>query len=93
MPTLMIEHPITDFGTWQAAFAGFAPARERAGVRAHRVRQPVDDDRYVLVELDFDDVEGAREFLGFLTARVWSSPESSPALAGAPLTRIVAGRE
>jgi hypothetical protein len=89
MPTLMIEHPVTDFGTWQAAFAGFAPARERAGVRAYRVRQPVDDDRYVLVELDFDDVDAARRFLAFLTANVWSSPQGAPALAGPPQTRIV----
>ena len=43
MATLHIEHPITDFGTWHAAFARFADARSRAGVREQRVLRPVDD--------------------------------------------------
>lgn len=43
MPTLHIEHPITDFDTWKSAFDRFAPARESAGVRHHRVQRPVDD--------------------------------------------------
>ena len=37
MATLHIEHPITDFDTWNAAFARFADARRRAGVQL-RVR-------------------------------------------------------
>jgi hypothetical protein len=27
MATLHIEHPVTDYGTWSAAFARFADAR------------------------------------------------------------------
>jgi hypothetical protein len=38
MPTLHIEHAITDVETWLSAFDGFAEARRRAGVRASRVR-------------------------------------------------------
>jgi len=30
MPTLQIEHPITDFGAWSSAFAGFPEARPGA---------------------------------------------------------------
>lgn len=33
MATLHIEHPITDFESWTAAFARFADARRQAGVR------------------------------------------------------------
>lgn len=56
MPTLHIEHPITDFDTWKSAFDRFAPARESAGVRHHRVQRPVDDPAYIVVNLDFDEV-------------------------------------
>ncbi|MFF4255468.1 hypothetical protein ACFY1L_30095 [Streptomyces sp. NPDC001663] len=89
MPTLHIEHPITDFAAWKAAFDRFAEARAGAGVRRHRVQRPVDDAAYVVVDLDFDDVAGAERFLGFLRARVWSSAENAPALAGTPRTRIL----
>lgn len=93
MYTLHIEHPVTDFSTWQQAFARFAEARSSAGVLAHTVRQPVDDPGYVVVDLDFDTAGQADAFLGFLRARVWSNPDNSPALGGAPLTRILAVRE
>ena len=55
--TLHIEHRITDLNTWVGAFARFEDARRKAGVRAQRVRQPVDDDHYIYVALDFDTVE------------------------------------
>lgn len=89
MATLHIEHPITDFGTWNAAFARFADARRQAGVRQHRIQRPVDDPAYVVVDLDFDTVEEAERFLGFLHANVWASSDNAPALAGKPQTRIL----
>jgi hypothetical protein len=54
MATLHIEHPISDLQTWLGAFNRFEGAREKAGVRSHRVHQPVDDDKYIYVALDFD---------------------------------------
>ena len=54
-----------------------------------RVAQPVDDAHYIVVDLDFADAEQATAFLGFLRANVWSTPERSPALAGAITTRIL----
>jgi hypothetical protein len=93
MPTLHIEHPITDFETWSAAFNGFAEARRRAGVRSHRVQQPVDDPNYVLVDLEFDTTEAAEAFRDFLATTVWATPDHSPALAGAPRTRILTSAE
>jgi hypothetical protein len=38
MATLHIEHPITDFGTWNAAFARLADVRRQAGVRQQRIQ-------------------------------------------------------
>ena len=89
MATLHIEHPVTDFSTWNAAFARFADIRRRAGVRQQRIQRPVDDPAYVVVDLDFDTTAEATKFLSFLQANVWSSGENAPALAGPPQTRIL----
>lgn len=89
MPTLHIEHAVTDFDTWNAAFGRFAQVRQQAGIREQRVHRPVDDPRYVVIDLDFDSVGEAAGFLGFLQASVWSSPDNAPALIGTPQARIL----
>lgn len=89
MATLHIEHPVTDFDTWKTAFDRFAEAREKSGVRGHRILRPVDDTRYVVVDLDFQTAGEAESFLDFLRTRVWSSQDNAPALAGTPHTRIL----
>ena len=89
MATLHIEHPITDFDTWNAAFARFADARRRAGVRQQRIQRPVGNPAYVVIDLDFDTVGEAEKFLGFLEQNVWASSENAPALAGKPQTQIL----
>jgi hypothetical protein len=89
MPTLHIQHAITDFDTWSAAFDRFAEVRRGAGVRGQRVQRPVDDPAYVVIDLDFDTTDAAQAFLGFLNAKVWSNADSAPALAGTPETMIL----
>lgn len=89
MVTLHIEHAITDFPTWRAAFDRFAAARANGGALAARVYRPVDDDKYVLIDLDFATADQAVRFREFLHSRVWSTPGNSPALAGVPVTRIL----
>lgn len=89
MTTLHIEHPVTDLAVWRAAFDRFADRRREGGVCAERVQQPVDDDSYVVVDLDFASRSEAERFLGFLESTVWASRDSSPALAGPPRTRIL----
>lgn len=89
MATLHIEHPITDLETWLGAFARFGDARAKAGVRAQHIRQPVDDDGYIYVELEFDTVEEAAGFRDFLETRVWTSRDASPGLDGTPRARIL----
>ena len=89
MPTLLIDHQITDLHTWLEAFNKFSEARAKAGVRAERVCQPADDDKYIFVELDFDSVEATASFKGFLESVVWASSENSPGLAGSPRARVL----
>jgi hypothetical protein len=89
LATLHIQHPVTDFDTWRSAFKRFADARRSAGVRAQRVLRPVDDPRFVVIDLDFDTAAEAQSFRSFLTTQVWAHPENSPGLAGTPETMIL----
>jgi hypothetical protein len=70
------------------------PAPGRLWVRAPRVQEqrvlrPVDDPAYVVVDLDFDTVEQAEKFLGFLRTNVWAATQNAPALAGKPQARVL----
>ena len=89
MPTLHIEHPISDIGTWFGAFNQFAEARRQAGVTAQRIHQPVDDDKSIVVQLDFGTMDAAERFKSFLESVVWKSEDLSPALAGTPRARLL----
>lgn len=89
MTTLHIEHAISDFATWKAAFDRFASFRNESGVRGHIIRQPFDDPDYVVLDLDFDDVPAAQRFLDYLQTRIWATKENSPALVGALRTSIL----
>jgi len=89
MTTLHIEHAITAYDPWKSAFDGFAAARREGGVRAPRISRPVDDDHYIVVDLDFDTADEAARFLGFLRERVWAVRDASPALVGEPQARVL----
>ena len=89
MPSLHIEHAVTEFSTWTTAFERFAGARRSAGVRSEHVRRPVDDPAYVVVDLEFDTVAEAEAFLEFLTSAVWAVPENSPGLSGRPAAKVL----
>jgi hypothetical protein len=89
MFTLHLEHPITDYETWRSAFENFAEARANAGVVDERVARPVDDPRYIVVDLDFESEQQAQSFQRFLETQVWSTPAASPGLAGRPKTAIL----
>jgi len=89
MTTLHIEHAISDYDTWRAAFDQFEPLRAHAGVVADRIYRPVDDDEYIVIQLDFPDRASATGFLETLRTTIWNRDESSPALRGAPRTIIL----
>jgi hypothetical protein len=88
MPTLLIEHSISDYETWRAAFGRFSDRRKEGGVVHERIMQPVHDPQYVLVDLEFATLEEAQRFQQFLENEVWSNPANSPALVGSPRARI-----
>jgi hypothetical protein len=89
MATLHIQHAITDFDAWASAFDRFAEVRRNAGVRTQRIQRPVDDAKFVVIDLDFDSTGEAQSFRSFLMTTVWTNPENSPGLAGIPVTMIL----
>jgi hypothetical protein len=89
MATLHIEHAVSDFELWSAAFDRFAEIRKQSGVLGHRVQRPVGDPRFVVIDLEFGTTGEAERFLRFLHEKVWSSRENAPALAGSPQAKIL----
>jgi quinol monooxygenase YgiN len=88
MPTLQIEHAISDFEVWKQAFDADPVRREESGVRRYRVFRPLNDPNYVKIDLDFDSVGEAEAFREALRD-LWGSGRAAPALAGRLQTRIV----
>jgi hypothetical protein len=62
VPILHVEHAISDFDTWQHAFDSDPVRREEFGVRRDRVLRPIDDPRYVVLDLEFDTRGDAQAF-------------------------------
>jgi hypothetical protein len=89
MPTLHIDHAISDLAEWRHAFDPLRDVRRGAGVVHEVVRQPLSDPHRVLLDLDFDTTEHAEQFLDFLQRNIWAVPANSPALVGSPTAIIL----
>jgi len=88
MTTVHIEHPISDFATWKAAFDRAAPIRAEHHVRAFEIFRPVDDPAYVVIRLELDNADHAQAFLARLR-QLWANRDATPALRGTPQVRIL----
>jgi hypothetical protein len=86
---LRIEHPIYDFDAWKASFDRYESLRVQSGVRRYVILQPVDDPKYVVVDLEFDSPAQAETLLAAVRG-VWGQVEGQvfPAEAS-PKARIV----
>jgi len=73
MPTLRIEHPVSDFASWKCAFDSDPVGRETAGVRRYRVLRPIDGSNHVMIDLEFDTAQEAAALLEAMRA-VWAGP-------------------
>lgn len=89
MHTLRIEHKISDYDTWRAAFDRDPIGRPASGVLQHRVLRPLDDPHYILLDLDFASRQEADMFLDRLHNEVWGSRRDAPALVGAPQGHVI----
>lgn len=88
MPVVQLEHQIADFDMWKAAFDRDPIEREASGVRSYRIFRPVDDPKYIVVELSLDTQEQADAIVKSLHG-LWTNAAAAPALAGKPKVRIV----
>jgi hypothetical protein len=89
MFTLRIEHAVRDFRMWRQAFDSDVLERGASGVRSYKISRPLNENKHVLLDLDFDTQEAAAEFLSRLQTDLWKGNLLSQALTGAPTTQII----
>lgn len=76
MYMLRIEHPIFDYDAWKRAFDSDPVGREKSGVRSYQILQPVDDPKYIMIDLEFDTVSQAEALLAAMQV-VWGKVEGT----------------
>ena len=86
MYILRIEHPVPDFDGWKKAFDSDPVGRQKAGVRRYRVLRPIDDAKYVMIDLEFDTASEAQALLAALRV-MWGRVEGTIMMN--PQARIV----
>ena len=86
MFVLRIEHPVPDFDGWKKAFDGDPVGREESGVRRYRVLRPIDDPRYVMIDLEFDTAAQAGALLAAMRV-IWGRVQGQ--IMTGPQARIV----
>lgn len=60
MTTLRIEHKISNYDGWKKAFDSDPLNRKKSGVKRYRIYRPTDDEKFVIIDLDFDNLEQAQ---------------------------------
>ena len=73
MPTLRIEHTVTDYDAWKRMFDTDPADRKGSGVRRYQISRLVDDPSYVMIELEFDTQKEAEGLLATMRG-VWAGP-------------------
>jgi len=86
MAILQIEHPVSDFDSWKKAFDSDPIDRKHSGVRRYRILRPIDDPKYVAVDLEFDSIGKAEACLASLR-KLWTRVEGT--VMQNPRARIV----
>jgi hypothetical protein len=83
---LRIEHSVQDFDGWKKSFDSDPVGRQKSGVRRYRIFRPIDDVKFVTVDLEFDSASQAEALLTALRV-VWSRIEGTIIMK--PQARIV----
>ncbi len=60
MVTLRIEHKIAGYDSWKKAFDSDPINRKQSGVKQYRVYRPLEDDKFVIIDLDFENLQEAQ---------------------------------
>lgn len=86
MIVLQIEHLVPNFDGWKKVFESDPINRKKAGVRRYRIFRPVDNPNYVIIDLEFDNLQEAQEALAALQ-KLWQKVEGI--VMNDPKTRIL----
>lgn len=76
MTLLQVEHTISNFERWKEAFDKDPINRRKSGVKRYRILRPTDDQTYVIVHLEFDNLRSAQEALAALH-KLWEKVEAT----------------
>ena len=86
MIILQIEHPVPDYSSWKKAFDIDPVNRKQSGVKCHRIFRQTDNPNYIIVELEFDKLNEAKELLAALQV-IWKQIEGK--IITGPKARII----
>lgn len=71
MIRLHIEHEVRHFDAWKNAFDSDPVGRQKLGVRYYQILQSVDNPNYVMIDLDFENVNQAEALVAAMQP-VWN---------------------
>ena len=86
MIVLQIEHPVPDYNNWKKVFDSDPVNRKQSGVKSHKIFRQADDPNYVIVQLEFDTPEDAKNLLAALQP-LWKQVEGK--VMTGPKARII----
>lgn len=69
--TVRIEHAVSDYPAWKQIFDSDPLDRRGSGVQRYRVHRSMDTPNHVFIDLDFAEIDAAREMVTKL-ADLWS---------------------
>jgi len=85
MIILQVEHRVLNFDEWKKAFDSDPINRKKSGVRRYSIYRPIDDPKYVVIDLEFDNLKEAENTLTALR-NLWGKLEGTVIMY--PQTRI-----
>jgi ribosomal protein L35AE/L33A len=74
MHIVQIEHPVPDYDGWKRAFDSDPVKRKQSGVKRFKILRPIDDPKYVIIELELDSSKEAESFLTAIR-NLWKDAE------------------
>ena len=83
MLILQIEHLVPDFTGWKKTIDSDPLNRKQSGVRSHRIFRTTDNPNYIIIELEFDNLqeaekmhEGLKQLWPLVEGKVMMNPQS-----------------
>lgn len=86
MYVLQIEHSVPSYERWKESFDEDPIGRQGSGVKRYRIYRPSTDSKYVIIDLEFDDILKAESVLMALHT-IWAGVQGQ--IMVDPRTRIV----